>query len=76
MLIREGRGCRDKGGTVKEQQYSLGAGSWFASRDIYITISLSSLYRASLMAQSVKNLPAMQKIQAYPWVGKILWRRE
>ena len=38
MLIREGRGCRDKGGTVKEQQYSLGAGSWFASRDIHNNI--------------------------------------
>ena len=31
----------------------------------------SSLDRASLVAQMVKNLPAMQKI----WVGKIPWRR-
>ena len=29
-------------------------------------------YRASLVAQLVKNLPAMQE----PWVGKIPWRRE
>jgi len=33
MLIREGRGCKDKGGGVKKQCYSLGAGSWFLSRD-------------------------------------------
>ena len=26
------------------------------------------------MAQRVKNLPAMQKTQAHPWVGKIPWR--
>ena len=27
-LIGEGRGCRDKGGTVKKQQCSLGVESW------------------------------------------------
>ena len=31
---------------------------------------------ASLMAQLVKNLPAMWKTWFDPWVGKIPWRRE
>ena len=30
---------------------------------------------ASLVAQLVKNLPAMQETQFNPWVGKIPWRR-
>ena len=29
-----------------------------------------------LVAQLVKNLPAMQETSVYPWVGKIPWRRE
>ena len=29
LLIREGRGCRDKAGAVKKQQCSLGTESWF-----------------------------------------------
>ena len=31
---------------------------------------------ASLLAQMVKNLPAMQRTGFDPWVGKIPWRRE
>ena len=31
---------------------------------------------ASLVAQLVKNLPAMQETWFDPWVRKILWRRE
>ena len=31
---------------------------------------------ASLVAQLVKNLPAMQETWVQSWVGKILWRRE
>ena len=31
---------------------------------------------ASLVAQMVKNLPAMQEMQVQPCVGKIPWRRE
>ena len=31
---------------------------------------------ASLVAQLVKNLSAMQETGFDPWVGKILWRRE
>ena len=33
-------------------------------------------YGASLVAQTVKNPPAMQEIRVYPWVGKIPWGRE
>ena len=32
--------------------------------------------RASLVAQLVKNLPAMQETWFDPWIGKIPWRRE
>ena len=32
--------------------------------------------RTSFVAQSVKNLPAVQETQVDPWVGKIPWRRE
>ena len=28
------------------------------------------------MAQTVKNLPAMQETRFNPWVGKIPWRRD
>ena len=31
---------------------------------------------ASLMAQMVKNLRAMQETMFHPWVGEIPWRRE
>ena len=31
---------------------------------------------ASLVAQRVKNLPAMQETGFDPWVGKIPWRRK
>ena len=31
---------------------------------------------ASLAAQLVKNLPAMQETQVDPWVRKIPWRRK
>ena len=32
--------------------------------------------RASLVAQTVKDLPTMQEIKLDPWVGKILWKRD
>ena len=32
--------------------------------------------RASLVAQLVKNLPAVRKTGLDPWVGKIPWRKE
>ena len=31
---------------------------------------------ASLVAQTVKNLPAMWETWIDPWVGKVPWRRE
>ena len=31
---------------------------------------------ASLVAQMVKNPPAMQETQVYPWIRKISWKRE
>ena len=40
---------------------------------LYITVLY---FEASLVAQMVKHLPAMQKTRFDPWVGKILWRRE
>ena len=32
--------------------------------------------RASLVAQTIKNLPAMQETWVHPCIGKIPWRRE
>ena len=32
--------------------------------------------RVSLVAQTVKNLPAMQETRFDSWVGRIPWRRE
>ena len=29
-----------------------------------------------MVAQTVKNLPAMQETRCSPWVGKIPWKRE
>ena len=34
------------------------------------------IIRASLVAQTINSLPAMQKTVFDPWVGKIPWRRE
>ena len=34
------------------------------------------MFRASLVAQLVKNAPAVQETGFDPWVGKIPWRRE
>ena len=39
-------------------------------------LSKMELQRASLVAQSVKNLPAVQETGFDPWVGKIPWRRK
>ena len=36
----------------------------------------SNLWRASLIAQLVKNPPARLETQCDSWVGKILWRRD
>ena len=37
---------------------------------------VSGFFWASLVAQTVKNLPAMQETWFHPQVGKISWRRE
>ena len=38
--------------------------------------TLPSSYWASMIAQWVKNPPAMQEIKFNSWVGKICWRRD
>ena len=40
------------------------------------TRSPVSVAAASLVAQVVKNLPAMQETRFHPWVGKVPWRRD
>ena len=50
------------------------------SGDKFHTLRLKTMfflfsYQISLVAQKVKNLPAMQETQFHPWVGKIPWRR-
>ena len=32
--------------------------------------------QASLVAQILKNLPAIQETRVRPWVGKIIWRSQ
>ena len=38
--------------------------------------SVYHLWRASLVAQTVKNLPAMQETLVQSWVRKICWRKQ
>ena len=38
--------------------------------------SIYCAFRASLVAQLVKNLPAVQRPGFNPWIGKIPWRRK
>ena len=38
--------------------------------------SFSWEWRASLIAQLIRNPPAMQEIPVNSWIGKILWRRD
>ena len=42
---------------------------------LHLLLSAFSFW-ASLLAQMVKNLPAMQETRVQSWVGKIPWRRE
>ena len=37
---------------------------------------VSGNFWAFLVAQTIKNLPAMEETQFNSWVGKILWRRK
>ena len=39
-------------------------------------VGLRWLTQASLVAQMIKNLPAMWETQVWSWVGKFPWRRE
>ena len=43
---------------------------------IHHSQDLETTYGASLVAQLVKNLPAVQETRFNPWVGKIGWRRK
>ena len=55
-------------------------GSWFSVsvvRNNRYSAKLSYLSYVSLVAQTVKNLPARQETPGFDsWVGKIPWRRE
>ena len=42
----------------------------------YIEETNNIVSEASLVAQVIKNPPAMQETGFDPWVGKISWRRE
>ena len=43
---------------------------------LFMLVLMYICIQASLVAQLVKNLPAMRETRFSPWVGKILWRRE
>ena len=49
--------------------------SWLQSLSTVI-LEPKKIKWASLVAQTVKNMPAMQETEFDPWVRKILWRRE
>ena len=49
---------------------------WTAAYQASLSFTVSELLPASLVAQLVKNLPAMQGPGFNPWVGKIPGRRE
>ena len=66
LETREKEGCQSQSESLSP---SLFAG--------LLCVSASLLYLwASLVAQTVKNLPAMQETRFNPWVRKIAWRRE
>ena len=46
----------------------------FDKDTFYISSTLAK--GASLVAQRLKHLPAMQNLEFNPWVGKIPWRRK
>ena len=48
----------------------------FVSEQSFCILIVSCLFQVSLVAQMIKNLPAMQEIWFNPWVGKIPWRRK
>ena len=54
---------------IKFEDHTKVMGSWNRGPD-------SAETQASLVARTVKDLPAMRRPGFDPWVGKILWRRE
>ena len=50
MLIREGRGYRNRGETIKGW-YSLETGSWFLLKEICITVSFEFICRTGAPTQ-------------------------
>ena len=49
---------------------------WLRAADLHAVVLMPVTIReASLLAQTVKNLPATWKTLVDPWVGKIPWRR-
>ena len=50
MLIREGRGYRNRGETIK-WWYSLETGSWFLLKEICITVSFEFFYRTGALTE-------------------------
>ena len=49
---------------------------WYPSIVGANSLNLSVCLFASLVAQMVRNLPAMRRPEFIPWVGKIPWGRE
>ena len=51
---------------------------FFLIIDVYmLSLACFSLSRGtSLVAQTVKNMPAVRETWIHPWVGKIPWRRQ
>ena len=52
-------------------------GSWESYRASVslFDVCLPWIMGTSVVAQTIKNLPAVQETRVHPWVGKIPWRR-
>ena len=65
-------------GALWETEYEVLFPSFFMAKYEHCTFIHKPKYDvwASLVAQLVKNPPAMPETGFYPWVGKIPWRKE
>ena len=64
-------------GLMQPPQGRLGSPRVYMRNRHFRTLCLPAItHTTSLVAQTVKNLPAMQETECDPWLGKIPWRKE
>ena len=71
--------CSRRGTDTDDQAASCQAlrGSWesYGASVSSFDVCLPWIMGTSVVAQTIKNLPAVQETRVHPWVGKIPWRR-